>query len=141
MLVRIAKQFTFDAAHHLPQMPEGHKCRQLHGHTYRLEVQIVGRVHGIDGLVLDYADLAAAVRPVLEEVDHRNLNEIEGLANPTTEVLVAWLWKRLEPRFASPAFRLDRLRLSESSTTWAELERTVGLLRPAEDMLRTPGGA
>src|SRR5512133_3287722 len=96
MNLRIYKDFHFDAAHHLPHVPPGHKCGRLHGHTYLLRVWCSGPVDH-RGFIVDYAEIAAAVEPVLERLDHRNLNEVQGLSNPTTEVLVAWVWFQLKP--------------------------------------------
>jgi 6-pyruvoyltetrahydropterin/6-carboxytetrahydropterin synthase len=119
-MITIAKQFTFDAAHHLPTMPEGHKCRRLHGHTYGVELQLRG-MPGANGLFVDYEDIAKAWAPIHEQIDHRLLNEIPGLAVPTTEVLCLWLFGKLELHLGE---WLTRIRVSESSTTWAELTRT-----------------
>jgi 6-pyruvoyltetrahydropterin/6-carboxytetrahydropterin synthase len=89
------REFTFEAAHRLPQVPAGHKCARLHGHSYRVEVQVRGEVGADTGWVLDFADLSEAFRPVREQLDHYYLNDIEGLANPTSEVLARWIWDRL----------------------------------------------
>jgi len=93
--VEIYRQFGFEAAHLLPHVPEGHKCGRLHGHSFRFEVHLAGEVGETSGMVMDFADLAAAVRPLVERLDHRYLNEVEGLANPTSENLARWLWVRL----------------------------------------------
>jgi 6-pyruvoyltetrahydropterin/6-carboxytetrahydropterin synthase len=89
------REFTFEAAHRLPQVPAGHKCARLHGHSYRVEVQVSGEVGADTGWVLDFADLSEAFRPVREQLDHYYLNDIDGLANPTSEVLARWIWDRL----------------------------------------------
>jgi 6-pyruvoyltetrahydropterin/6-carboxytetrahydropterin synthase len=95
--VEIFKEFTFEAAHRLPNVPPGHKCARLHGHSYRLAVHVEGSVDGLAGWVHDFADLSAAMRPVLDRLDHYYLNEIEGLENPTSEVLAQWIWVQLQP--------------------------------------------
>jgi len=92
--VEIFREFSFEAAHLLPYVPEGHKCGRLHGHSFRVEVHLSGEV-GANGMVMDFADLSAAVRPLLDQLDHRYLNEIDGLENPTSENLVRWMWARL----------------------------------------------
>lgn len=94
---RITKSFGFDAAHWLPGVPEGHKCRRLHGHTYRLEIALEGDPDPQLGWVTDYGEISGAVKPLLEELDHHCLNEIPGLENPTAEVLAAWIFARLQP--------------------------------------------
>jgi 6-pyruvoyltetrahydropterin/6-carboxytetrahydropterin synthase len=98
--VEIFKEFTFEAAHRLPNVPSGHKCARLHGHSYRVVVHISGPVDDHAGWVRDFADLSGAMRPVLDQLDHYYLNEIEGLDNPTSEVLARWIWVQLQPALA-----------------------------------------
>jgi 6-pyruvoyltetrahydropterin/6-carboxytetrahydropterin synthase len=93
--MELFREFTFEAAHRLPHAPEGHKCRRLHGHSYRVEVHVGGPVDPEAGWVLDFADIAAAFAPLREQLDHHYLNEVPGLANPTSEVLAQWIWDRL----------------------------------------------
>jgi 6-pyruvoyltetrahydropterin/6-carboxytetrahydropterin synthase len=93
--VEIFREFTFEAAHRLPRVPEGHKCGRLHGHSYRIEVHVRGEIDGASGWVMDFADLKAAVQPVIDELDHSYLNEVPGLENPTSENLARWTWERL----------------------------------------------
>ncbi|WP_435827215.1 6-carboxytetrahydropterin synthase QueD [Actinoplanes philippinensis] len=94
-LVEIFREFTFEAAHRLPEVPLGHKCARLHGHSYRLEVHVAGDVDPDLGWVMDFADVKAAVRPVIDQLDHYYLNEIPGLENPTSENLARWAWDQL----------------------------------------------
>jgi 6-pyruvoyltetrahydropterin/6-carboxytetrahydropterin synthase len=96
--VEIFREFTFEAAHRLPHVPPGHKCARLHGHSYQVAVHIAGPVGEDTGWVRDFADICAAVQPVIDRLDHYYLNEIEGLENPTSEVLARWIWERLCPR-------------------------------------------
>jgi 6-pyruvoyltetrahydropterin/6-carboxytetrahydropterin synthase len=93
--MEIFREFTFEAAHRLPGVPEGHKCRRLHGHSFRVEVHVSGEVDPEAGWVMDFADLKAAFAPLHDQLDHRYLNEVPGLANPTSEVLARWIWDRL----------------------------------------------
>ncbi|MEV0129711.1 6-carboxytetrahydropterin synthase QueD [Dactylosporangium sp. NPDC050688] len=93
--MEIYREFTFEAAHRLPRVPEGHKCGRLHGHSYRLEVHVQGDVDPDTGWLMDFADIKAAVAPVVAELDHRYLNELPGLENPTSENLARWTWHRL----------------------------------------------
>jgi 6-pyruvoyltetrahydropterin/6-carboxytetrahydropterin synthase len=95
--MEIFKEFSFEAAHRLPHVPEGHKCGRLHGHSFRVEVTIRGPLGEESGWVMDFADLKQAFQPIYEELDHRYLNDIPGLENPTSENLARWLWRRLEP--------------------------------------------
>lgn len=118
LAVTISKTFDFDAAHFLPNVPKRHKCRRLHGHTYRVEVVLRG-VPDRRGFVVDYAEIAAAWKPIEEMLDHRLLNDIEGLENPSTEVLAPWIAHALLD--ALPL--LHAVRVYESSTTWCEVLR------------------
>lgn len=91
----IFREFTFEAAHRLPNVPEGHKCARLHGHSYRVELHVSGPVGEHTGWVQDFGDLKEAFRPLEDRLDHHYLNEVDGLENPTSEVLARWIWDRL----------------------------------------------
>jgi 6-pyruvoyltetrahydropterin/6-carboxytetrahydropterin synthase len=93
--MELFRTFGFEAAHRLPHVPEGHKCGRLHGHSYRVEVHVGGEVDPSTGMVLDFADIRAACEPVRDRLDHYYLNDIDGLANPTSENLARWIWDRL----------------------------------------------
>ena len=93
--MEIYKVITFDAAHKLPNVPEGHPCGRLHGHTYRVEIHISGSVDKKSGWVIDFAEIKKAASPVIEELDHYCLNEIKGLENPTSENIARWIWGRI----------------------------------------------
>jgi len=95
--MEIFKEFSIEAAHLLPNLPEGHKCRRLHGHSFRIAVHVSGEPDVKLGWVTDFADIARAFQPVFEELDHRYLNEVAGLENPTSEILARWIWHRLQP--------------------------------------------
>ena len=91
----IFREFTFEAAHRLPNVPEGHKCARLHGHSYRVEIRVRGPIGTDTGWVQDFGDLKIAFKPVEEQLDHHYLNEVVGLENPTSEVLAKWIWDNL----------------------------------------------
>lgn len=93
----IFKVFKIEAAHRLPNVPPDHKCSRMHGHTFRIEVHVRGPVQEKRGWVIDFADIAEAFKPVYLALDHKCLNDIEGLENPTSENLAHWIWKRLQP--------------------------------------------
>ena len=93
--MEVFRRFGFEAAHRLPNVAPDHKCARLHGHSFRVTVHVEGPVGAESGWVMDFADLDAAARPVVDQLDHRYLNEIEGLDNPTSEVLAMWIWDRL----------------------------------------------
>ena len=96
-VVRLVREFTFEAAHHLPNVPPGHKCGRLHGHSFRVDVICEGQIDPTTGWLIDFADIKEAVQPVIGQLDHSYLNEIEGLSNPTSENLSRWIWRRLRP--------------------------------------------
>ena len=98
MHIQLSKSFRFEAAHSLPTFPEGHKCRRLHGHSFVVEVVVEGDVDPAKGYLIDYGDVKAATEPIRKRLDHFYLNEIEGLENPTAEMLAAWIWERLKPK-------------------------------------------
>ena len=93
--MEIFREFTFEAAHRLPQVPEGHKCARLHGHSYRVEIHLRGDVDPVAGWVTDFGDIKAAFQPLRDQLDHYYLNDVPGLENPTSEVLARWIWQRL----------------------------------------------
>ena len=97
MTTEIYREFNFEAAHRLPNVPDGHKCARLHGHSYRFEVHVAGPVDSKLGWVIDFGDIKAAVNPVVAELDHFYLNDVGGLENPTSEILAEWLWSRISP--------------------------------------------
>jgi len=93
----IFKTFTIEAAHRLPHVPAGHKCARLHGHSFRIELRVTGEPDPHTGWIMDFADIKAAFQPLYEQLDHRYLNDLEGLENPTSERLAQWIWARLKP--------------------------------------------
>ena len=95
--MEIWKEFRFEAAHLLPNVPDDHKCKRLHGHSYRVRIYVDGELHPELPWVVDFADIAEAFEPLRRRLDHYYLNEIEGLENPTTEVVARWIWARLKP--------------------------------------------
>ena len=98
MRVRLSKTFHFEAAHSLPTFPPDHKCRRLHGHSFKVEVVVAGECDPKFGWLMDYTDISRAFKPLWEKLDHRYLNEVPGLKNPTSEEIAAWIWKRLKPK-------------------------------------------
>lgn len=94
--MEIFKSFRVEAAHKLPRLPEGHKCRRLHGHSFRIDVYVRGSVDDDRGWVQDFGDISAAFRPIFDDLDHHYLNEVPGLENPTSERLAQYVWRRLK---------------------------------------------
>lgn len=93
----IFKAFTLESAHRLPNVPAGHKCARIHGHSFRVEIHVSGPVAPQIGWVQDFADLKRAFQPLFEQLDHNYLNDVPGLDNPTSENLAKWVWERLKP--------------------------------------------
>lgn len=106
----IEKTFTFEAAHRLPRVPEGHKCARLHGHSFRVLVRVRGPVDAQMGWVVDFAELEAAWKPLYDQLDHRCLNDVEGLENPTSELLGLWILER----FSVPGTRVTSVYVAET---------------------------
>ena len=118
METTLRKSFTFDAAHWLPEFPDGHKCRRLHGHTFRVDVIVSGQVDPETGYLIDYADLKAEIKPVEDQLDHQLLNDVPGLENPTSENLARWIYDGL--RQSVP--QLSAVRVHETATSMAEYQ-------------------
>jgi 6-pyruvoyltetrahydropterin/6-carboxytetrahydropterin synthase len=97
MRARLERSYRFEAAHFLPKVPPGHKCARLHGHSYLIEIAVEGEVDPELGWLIDFAEIDEHAAPLVRQLDHQVLNEIEGLANPTSELLAAWWWHRLAP--------------------------------------------
>jgi 6-pyruvoyltetrahydropterin/6-carboxytetrahydropterin synthase len=95
--MEIFKEFSIEAAHWLPNVPEGHKCRRMHGHSFQIQVHLEGPVDPLLGWVMDFAEIKAAFAPIEERIDHYCLNEVPGLENPTSENLARWIWRELRP--------------------------------------------
>ena len=93
--MEVFKEFTIEAAHRLPNVPEGHKCSRLHGHSFRVEVWVRGDVDRDTGWVMDFGNISDAFAPLFDQLDHHYLNDVEGLPNPTSENLARWVWGRL----------------------------------------------
>jgi len=96
--IELRKSFHFEAAHFLPYLPDGHKCRRIHGHSFQVEVAVRGPCDPRLGWLIDYGEIKKAFAPLEETLDHRLLNAVPGLENPTSERLAAWIWDRLKPR-------------------------------------------
>lgn len=114
MSTTIGRSYRFESAHFLPKVPEGHRCRNLHGHNYRVEIVLQGEVDE-RGFVRDFGELDSDIAPLLKRVDHKLLNEVPGLENPTAENIAAWFLERLPDA--------TRVRVYENDDCWAEVNR------------------
>ena len=111
--MEIFKEFNFEAAHRLPNVPAGHKCARLHGHSFQVRLYVAGPVGAESGWVMDFGDIKAAFKPIWNQLDHYYLNEIPGLENPTSENLAVWIWERLKPTLP----QLSRIEIRETCTS------------------------
>jgi len=111
--MEIYKEFHFEAAHRLPNVPEGHKCARLHGHSFHVRICLSGEVGDESGWVMDFAELKQYFAPLHDELDHRYLNDIPGLENPTSEIIAKWIWDRL----ASDLPQLSAVEIRETCTS------------------------
>ncbi|MFK8067473.1 MAG: 6-carboxytetrahydropterin synthase QueD [Gammaproteobacteria bacterium] len=98
--MEIYKEFSIEAAHRLPNLPDDHKCSRLHGHSFMIRICVEGDVDPATGWIMDFAEIKKAYKPVFDQLDHHYLNDIEGLENPTSENLAKWVWDRLKPELA-----------------------------------------
>ncbi|RUV64050.1 MAG: 6-carboxytetrahydropterin synthase QueD [Mesorhizobium sp.] len=113
--MKITQAFTFEAAHRLPHVPLTHRCHRMHGHSYRIELRLKGPVDSHTGFVVDFFDVEAAFNPLLAQLDHHCLNEVEGLNNPTAENIAVWIWNRVRPLLP-----LTAVVVYETPNCWAE---------------------
>jgi 6-pyruvoyltetrahydropterin/6-carboxytetrahydropterin synthase len=111
--LEIFKAFTLESAHRLPNVPQGHKCARVHGHSFRVEIHVQGPVDEHLGWVMDFADVKSAFEPLFLQLDHQYLNDVPGLENPTSENLARWIWRELQPRLP----RLSRVVVHETCTS------------------------
>ncbi len=95
--MQIYKDFSIEAAHRLPNVPEGHKCARLHGHSFQVRISVEGPVDEQTGWIMDFGDIKAAFAPIYDQLDHHYLNDVVGLENPTSENLALWIWQKLKP--------------------------------------------
>lgn len=117
----VSRRYTFEAAHFLPHVPEGHKCKRMHGHNYEIVISVYGPVRE-NGFVIDFWDLDKIVDPIVAQIDHRCLNETAGLENPTAEIIGAWFKSRINaawPKDLSPT-HLTRVRVYETKDCWTD---------------------
>lgn len=116
--MKISQAFKFEAAHRLPNVPATHRCSRLHGHSYRVEVQLDGPVDLRTGFVVDFFDIESSFADIMGALDHRCLNEVAGLENPTAENIAIWIWDRLKPGLA----QISAVRVYETADCWAEYD-------------------
>ena len=113
MTMEIYKDFSIEAAHLLPNVPQGHKCARLHGHSFLVRIVVSGEPGEQSGWILDFSEIKQVFQPIFIQLDHNYLNDIEGLENPTSENLALWIWRELKP--ALP--QLSRIEIKETCTS------------------------
>jgi 6-pyruvoyltetrahydropterin/6-carboxytetrahydropterin synthase len=116
MQVRLVHEFKFESAHRLPKVPAGHKCARLHGHSFKVELAIVGPVNPETGWLIDFGELEEIWHPIYKTLDHNYLNDVPGLETPTSEILAKWIWDKLKPALPS----LEQVTLFETSDARCE---------------------
>ena len=109
----IYKEFYLESAHWLPNVPKGHKCGRLHGHSFKVIITVSGEPGEDSGWIVDFADIKAAFKPIFEQLDHQCLNHVKGLENPTSERLVQWIWRELKPQLP----QLSQVEVCETCTS------------------------
>ena len=107
MRARLERCYRVEAAHRLPRVPAGHPCSRLHGHAYAIWVAVEGQVHDDTGWLIDFHDMDRICDPIVRELDHRCLNDVPGLENPTVEQIARWLWLRLGDRLQLAEIRIE----------------------------------
>jgi 6-pyruvoyltetrahydropterin/6-carboxytetrahydropterin synthase len=112
-MIEVYKDFRFEAAHFLPKVPQGHPCKNMHGHSYKVTVHIKGEPDAETGWLLDFGDIKKAFAPIVQKLDHSVLNDIKGLENPTSELMAIWVWNQLKPVLPL----LSKIVVSETSTS------------------------
>ncbi|ANM09221.1 MULTISPECIES: 6-carboxytetrahydropterin synthase QueD [unclassified Rhizobium] len=116
--MKITQAFTFEAAHRLPNVPATHKCHRMHGHSYRIELQVEGPIDPHTGFVIDFFDVEKVFGPVLQQLDHHTLNDIPGLENPTAENISVWIWEKVKPLLGN----VSSIKVFETPACWAEYD-------------------
>ena len=119
-IAKACKIYNFSASHFLPNVQDGHKCKRLHGHNYTVEVEIRGEMNPTSGWVQDFGEIDDNMKPIIKKLDHYHLNDIDGLGNPTAEVLAGWIMEQY------PIMNVYRVRVWETDRCWAEVVNTEG---------------
>lgn len=118
--MKITQAFSFEAAHFLPNVAPTHRCRAMHGHSYRVELKLEGPVDPVSGFVVDFFVIEQAVEPLRAMLDHHCLNEIAGLENPTAENIAIWIYERIQ----KPLPQLATVVVYETKDSRAEYDGT-----------------
>ena len=128
-MFELTKEFSFHAAHSLKFLPVSHKCSRLHGHTYRVLFTVGGELDPDRGWVVDFGEMARAADELYHELDHHYLNEIEGLEEPTAELIAKYIFDRLVRRFPG-LLRVTVYETPTSSCTYSPAQGVLVRLGP-----------
>ena len=113
-MMQVFRQFRFHAARHLPKLKDGHICKEIHGHTFNLKIYVQGKINNDTGFIMDFFDIDKIVQKnILIRIDHKLLNDIKNLENPTSEILSKWIWGQLTDKIPD----LYKIILSEDHGT------------------------
>lgn len=113
MKFELRQQFQIESARFLPHLPEGHPCRRMHGHSFKIILTLQGDLNPKIGWVRDYHEIEMTMKPLLQQLDHRVLNEVPGLENPTSELLAVWIYERAKKQISE----LVRVSVQETTNT------------------------
>lgn len=114
MNFRLKHQFRLESARFLPKLPQGHPCRQVHGHSFLVTLHLKSQdLHPELEWMIDFNDLKKLADPLMKSLDHKLLNEVPGLTNPTSENLAEFIFKKLKPTVAF----LERVSIQETPET------------------------
>lgn len=94
MKFKLKQHFQIESARFLPHLDKSHPCSAMHGHSFKISLTLLGETDAKLGWVIDYNEVKLKMKPLLEQLDHRVLNEVPGLENPTTELLAKWLYEK-----------------------------------------------
>ncbi len=111
--MNVYKTFSIEAARSLPNLPDGHPCRNVHGHSFKITITVCGDVDEHTGFVLDFSNIDTAFKPIHDQIDHTYLNKIDGLDNPSSENLCKWIWAELIPSLPG----LSQIEIKETDST------------------------
>ena len=113
MKLELRQHFQIESARFLPNLSASHPCHRMHGHSFKITLTLVGEADPKLGWVIDYHQIETAMRPLLSQLDHRVLNEVPGLENPTSEMLCVWLFERSQKLLP----QLKKVTVAETANT------------------------
>ncbi len=122
MKFELKQHFQIESARFLPKLEKSHPCSRMHGHSFKIILTLVGSLDPVVGWVIDYNEIQERMKPILDRIDHRVLNEVPGLENPTSEYLAKWLYD--QARAVLPT--LNRVTVAETPATECSYPASLG---------------